>query len=55
MQYLKATKTLSITFDGKERGYLIIKSYSDPDWASDNATKKLISRFIFMLNGKSVN
>ena len=55
MRYLKATRTLGIKYDGEEGGNLIIKGYSDSDWASDYATKKSTSGLIFMLNGRPVS
>ncbi len=55
MQYLKATRTLGIKYGGEEGGDLIIKDYSDSDWAGDHATKKSTSGFIFMLNGGPVS
>ena len=50
MQYLKATKTLDIMYNKEEGSNLIIKSYFNSNWASDNITKKSTSDFIFMLN-----
>lgn len=55
MRYLKATRTLGITYGGEEGGDLIITGYSDSDWAGDNATRKSTSGFVFMLNGGSVS
>lgn len=55
MQYLKATRTIRIAYGGEEGGDLIIKGYSDSDWAGDHATRKSSSGFIFMLNGGLVS
>lgn len=54
-RYLKATKTVGITYGGDEGGDLIIKGYFDSDWAGDHATRKSTSGFIFMLNGGPVS
>ena len=56
MRYLKATKTVGITYGGGEGGdNLTIRGYSDSDWAGDHATRKSTSGFIFMLNGGPVS
>ncbi len=56
MRYLKATRTVGITYgNGESSGDLIIKGYSDSDWAGDHATRKSTSGFIFMLNGGPVS
>lgn len=55
MQYLKATKTMGIIYGGEEGRDLIIKGYSDSNWAGDHVTKKSTSGFIFMLNGCPVS
>ena len=57
MRYLKATRSVGITYGGEEGGGgdLIIKGYSDSDWAGDHATRKLTSGFVFMLNGGPVS
>ena len=57
MRYLKATKSVGITYSGEERGRrdFTIKSYSKSDWAGDNATRKSTSGFVFMLNGGHVS
>lgn len=55
MQYLKATRTIRIAYGGEEGGDLIIKGYSDSDWAGDHATRKSTSGFIFMLNDGPVS
>ena len=55
MRYLKATRTLVITYGKEEGGDLIIKGYSDSDWAGDHATRKSTSGFFFMLNGGPVS
>lgn len=55
MQYLKATKTLDIIYDGKKGDDLIIKSYLDSDQVGDNKIRKSISRFIFIVNRRPVN
>ncbi len=55
MRYLKATRTLGITYGGEEEGDLIIKGYSDSDWASDHAIKKSTSESIFMLYERPVS
>ncbi len=54
MRYLKATRNLGITYGGEE-GDLIIKGFSDSDWASDHASRKSTSGFVFMLNGGPVS
>ncbi len=55
MRHLKATRTLGITY-GREKGRdLIIKDYSDSNWAGDHVTRKSTSGFIFILNGGPVN
>ena len=54
-QYLKATRTIRIAYGGEEGGDLIIKGYSDSDWAGDHATRKSTSGFIFKLNGGPVS
>lgn len=54
MQYFKATRTFDITYGGDE-GDLIIRGFSDSDWAGDHASKKSTSGFIFMLNGGPVS
>ncbi len=56
MRYLKATRTVGITYgNGEGSGNLIIKSYSNSDWAGDHVTRKSTSGFIFMLNGGPVS
>ena len=56
MLYLKATKSVEITYGGKEGGRdLTIRGYSDSDQAGDHATRKSTSGFIFMLNGGPVS
>ncbi len=50
LQYLKATRDTGITYRGEQRGDLIIKGYSDSDWAGDHATRKSTSGYIFILN-----
>lgn len=55
MRYLKATKTVGITYGGNEGGDLTIRGYSDSDWAADHTTRKSTSDFIFMLNGGPVS
>lgn len=52
MRYLKAMRVMGITYgNGEENGNLIIKSYSDSNWASDHTPRKSISSFIFIVNG----
>lgn len=56
MRYLKATRTVGITYgNGEGSGVLIIKSYSDSDCAGDHSTRKSTLDFIFMLNGGPVS
>ncbi len=56
MRYLKATKTVGIMYgNGEGSGDLIIKGYSDSNWAGDHATRKSTSGFIFMLNDGPVS
>ncbi len=56
MRYLNATRTVEITYGNSEgSGDLIIKGYSDSDWAGDHATRKSTSGFIFILNGSPVS
>lgn len=55
IQYLKATKTMGITYGGEDGGDLVIKVHSDSDWAGDHAIRKLTSGFVFMLNGGPVS
>lgn len=55
MQNLKATKTMGIIYDGEDKENLVIKRYSDSDWAKDHITRKLILGFIFMLNSGLVS
>lgn len=52
---MKANRTIRIAYGGEEGGDLIIKGYSDSDWAGDHATRKSTSGFIFILNGGSVS
>lgn len=54
LQYIKATKTVRITYGGAE-GNITIKGYSDSDWAGDHAARKSTSSFIFMVNGGPVS
>lgn len=49
MQYLKAIFIFSIIYGGDERD-LIIKYFSDSDWAGNQASRKSTSRFVFILN-----
>lgn len=49
---LKATKTIGIIYAGNEERDLTIKGYFDSDWAGDYTTRKLISGFVFILNGR---
>lgn len=55
MRYLKAIRTLGITYGGNEGGGLIIKGYSDSDWAGNHAIRKLTLGLNFMLNGGLVS
>ena len=55
LQYLKATRDTGITYGGEQGGDLIIKGYSDSDWAGDHTTRKSMSGYIFMLNGGPVS
>ena len=55
LRYLKATRETGITYKGEQGGDLIIKGYSDSDWASDHSTRKSTSGYIFMLNGGPVS
>lgn len=56
MRYLKATRSVGITYGGKEgEGDLTIRGYPNSDWAGDHATRKSTSGFIFMLNGGPVS
>ena len=57
MRYLKAIRSVGITYGGENRGGrdLTIKRYSDSDWPGDHATKKSTSGFVFILNGGPVN
>ena len=57
IRYLKATRSVGITY-GREEGEggdLTIKGYSNFDWASDHATRKSTSGFVFILNGGPVS
>ena len=49
IRYLKATRTIEIMYGRDQEGELIIKGYSDSDLASDQATRKSTSGFIFIL------
>ncbi len=55
IQYFKATRTRGITYGGEKKEDMIIKGYSNSDWAGDHATRKSTSGFIFMLNGGPVS
>ncbi len=55
MRYFKVTKILGITYSGEKRDVLIIKDYFNSNQASDNTTRKSISRFIFIPNGGRVS
>lgn len=48
LQYLKATRTLGITYNGKKPGFY---GYSDSDWAGDRATRRSTSGYLFYLYG----
>lgn len=50
LRYMKATKTVGITYGGNEKEDLTIRGYSDSDWAGNHATRKSTSGFAFMLN-----
>lgn len=53
--YLKAIKTVEITYGGNKKGDLTTRGYSDSDSAGNHAKKKSTSGFIFMLNGRPVS
>lgn len=53
--YLKATRDVGIIYKREHGENPIIRGYSDSDWASDHVTRKLISKFIFMLNGNYIS
>lgn len=57
MRYLKATKSVEITYNGKEKGGgdLVIKRYFNIDWADNHAIRKLTSGFVFILNRNFVS
>lgn len=55
IQYLKAIKTLGITYGGEKKVDLNMKGYSDFNEVGDHITKKLTSRFIFTLNGGPIS
>lgn len=49
LQYLKGLRKCEIIHSNKKK--LLIKGYSDSDWAKDKKNRKLTSNFIFILNG----
>lgn len=54
-QYLKATRKTRITYREEQEDDLIIKEYSNSNWAGDHSTKKLMSEYIFMLNRRPIS
>lgn len=54
LQYLKTIRETRIMYDEEQRGDLIIKRYSDSNWASDHATRILTSRYIFIFNRRPI-
>ena len=51
MRYLKATRSIGITYGRKKGGEnFIIKGYSDSNRAGDYTAKKSVSGFVFILN-----
>lgn len=52
LQYLKGSKERGITYGGQDN--LLVKGYSDSDWAGDKKSWKSTSGFVFMLNGGPV-
>ena len=53
LYYLKRSREHGITYKGEES--LILKGYSDYDWAGDKDSRKSTSGFIFMLNSGPVS
>lgn len=52
-KYLESLKSQGITYSKKEK--LRIEGYLDLDWASDNKVRRSTSKFIFMLNNRSIS
>ena len=48
LRYLRHTKTLGVTYHGKEKGF---KGCSDSDWGADIDTRSSTSRYLFFLYG----
>jgi hypothetical protein len=48
LRYLGHTKTLGVTYHGKEKGF---KGCSDSDWGADIDTRSSTSRYLFFLHG----
>ena len=55
LRYLKETTDREITYGGLDQEDLLVKGYSDSDWAGEKESRKLTFSFIFMLNGGPVS
>lgn len=54
-QYLKATRETKIIYRRERYGDLIIKIYSNSDWAGSHIIRMSRSGYIFILNSESVS
>jgi len=55
LRYLKATRTVGITYGGPEYADLDIHAYTDSDWAGCRATRRSTSGYVFFLAGGPVS
>jgi hypothetical protein len=51
LRYLKATRTLGITYNGSKSGFF---GYSDSDWAGDPHSRRSTSGYVFFLYGGAI-
>jgi hypothetical protein len=58
LRYMRSTTDYGITYsaqqEGEEQEDLVLTEYADSDWASDKDTRKSVTGYVFMLNGRPV-
>ena len=54
LRYLKATKTLALSFSSKQRDAQLV-GFSDSDWGSDRNDRKSTSGYVFTIVGTAIS
>ena len=55
LRYLRGTLTLGITYSGHVHDAMLLRGFSDSDWAGDMDTRRSTTGFVFMLSGGAVS